>query len=98
MKKPSVVSRLLKLLICLGDRFFSPWMLQRLEFYENGVYNLSEKEESFASRLIDPYASWAEKYPLLSIEDGLDENDWDGWAQITERLGNKMQLVEMISL
>ncbi len=39
------------------------------------------------------YSSWAEKYPLISIEDGLDENDWEGWQQLTEVLGTKMQLV-----
>ena len=40
--------------------------------------------------MIDLYASWAEKYPLISIEDGLDENDWDGWAALTQRLGSKV--------
>jgi len=38
-------------------------------------------------------ASWVDKYPILSIEDGMDENDWDGWKKLTERLGNKIQLV-----
>ena len=43
--------------------------------------------------MIDMLASWVEKYPLISIEDGLAENDWDGWVKLTERLGEKVQLV-----
>ncbi len=78
----------------LGDQIFLALDVAATEFFENGVYNLSgEGRKLSASGLIDLYASWADKYPLLSIEDGLDENDWDGWAQITERLGSKMQLV-----
>ena len=78
----------------LGDQIFLALDVAATEFYEDGVYNLSgEGRKLSASGLIDLYASWADKYPLLSIEDGLDENDWDGWAQITERLGSKMQLV-----
>ena len=45
------------------------------------------------AELIGQYAEWAEKYPLVSIEDGLGENDWDGWSKITEKLGSKLQLV-----
>ena len=78
----------------LGDQIFLALDVAATEFYENGVYNLSgEGLKLSASELIDLYASWADKYPMLSIEDGLDENDWDGWAQITERLGGRMQLV-----
>ena len=43
--------------------------------------------------MIDMYADWCEKYPILSIEDGLAENDWDGWKKLTDRLGKKIQLV-----
>ncbi len=64
------------------------------EFYKNGKYELSSEGKSLSSaEFIDVLASWVEKYPILSIEDGLDEGDWDGWAQLTERLGNKVQLV-----
>ena len=50
--------------------------------------------ETFAAKdLIALYDSWLERYPIVSIEDGLDENDWDGWAAMTETLGNKVQLV-----
>ena len=66
------------------------------EFYDvsEGVYNLEGEGKKLSSdEMIDLYASWAEKYPLISIEDGLDENDWDGWAALTRRLGSKVQLV-----
>lgn len=64
------------------------------EFYKNGKYCLaSEHIELDSSGLIDRLAGWAAQYPILSIEDGLDENDWDGWAELTQRLGNKVQLV-----
>ena len=43
--------------------------------------------------MIDFYADWAKKYPLVSLEDGLDESDWSGWKQLTERLGDSLQLV-----
>jgi enolase len=43
--------------------------------------------------LIDRWATWVEKYPVISIEDGLAEDDWDGWRQLTERLGKRVQLV-----
>ncbi len=64
------------------------------EFYENGRYKLeSEGKELDADGMIDFLAAWAEKYPIVSIEDGLAEDDWDGWRKLTERLGDKVQLV-----
>ena len=65
------------------------------EFYENGKYVFSKSSgESFTSaQMVDLYASWVEKYPIISIEDGLAEDDWDGWKLLTEKLGNKIQLV-----
>ncbi len=64
------------------------------EFYKKGKYDLaSEGKILSASELIDVYESWVEKYPIISIEDGLDEGDWDGWKLLTERLGDKVQLV-----
>ncbi len=65
-------------------------------FYDkkSGKYNLvSENKMLSADEMIDMYASWIEKYPIVSLEDGLDENDWEGWKKMTERLGNKVQLV-----
>jgi enolase len=64
------------------------------EIYKDGKYILaSENKELTSSELVEYYANLVEKYPIVSIEDGLDENDWDGWKILTERLGNKIQLV-----
>ena len=67
------------------------------EFYDNDkkVYNLSRSGEGVktSDEMIELYAGWVEKYPIISIEDGLSENDWDGWKKLTERLGDKIQLV-----
>ena len=64
------------------------------EFYKNGKYVLASEGKSLSSvEFIDVLASWVEKYPILSIEDGMDENDWHGWKKLTERLGNNIQLV-----
>ena len=64
-------------------------------FYkENNYILLAEKDSCHTtSAMIAFYAKLVEKYPIVSIEDGLDENDWDGWKKITERLGDKIQLV-----
>ena len=64
------------------------------EFYENGSYNLSGEGKTLSSEeLVDYWAGLCDEYPILSIEDGLDENDWEGWARLTERLGDRVQLV-----
>ena len=64
------------------------------EFYKNGKYELASEGKSLTSaEFVDVLVSWVDKYPILSIEDGLDENDWDGWALLTQKLGNKVQLV-----
>ncbi|HEV7392890.1 MAG TPA: phosphopyruvate hydratase [Burkholderiales bacterium] len=64
------------------------------EFYDNGAYKLrSEGRSMKAAELVDYLAQWVEKYPILSIEDGMAENDWDGWKLLTQRLGHKVQLV-----
>ena len=57
------------------------------------VLRWSTKEELGADELIGMYKTWCEKYPILSIEDGLDEDDWDGWAKMTQVLGGKIQLM-----
>lgn len=62
------------------------------EFYRDGAYHIDGKQMD-AAGLIDYYADLAARYPLASIEDGLDENDWDGWAKLNARLGDKIQLV-----
>jgi enolase len=53
----------------------------------------SDKSEMSSEKLIDFYASWVKQYPIISIEDGLDENDWEGWKLLTDKLGGKIQLV-----
>ncbi|HEB93201.1 MAG TPA: phosphopyruvate hydratase [Gammaproteobacteria bacterium] len=64
------------------------------EFYKNGQYELTSEGKSLtAAEFVDVLAGWVDKYPILSIEDGLDESDWDGWAIMSEKLGNKIQLV-----
>ncbi|HRD48604.1 MAG: phosphopyruvate hydratase [Candidatus Competibacter sp.] len=63
------------------------------EFYKNGKYVL-EGEGSFTSaEFAAKLADWAARYPIVSIEDGMDESDWDGWAELTRLLGKKIQLV-----
>ncbi|MDX1824849.1 MAG: phosphopyruvate hydratase, partial [Thiohalomonadales bacterium] len=64
------------------------------EFYKDGKYVLASENKSLSSsEFIDVLEEWVNKYPIISIEDGLAEDDWDGWKEITERLGNKVQLV-----
>ena len=64
------------------------------EYYKNGQYELSAEGRSFDSiEMIDFFVDWVEKYPIISIEDGLDQNDWAGWKNQTEKLGKKVQLV-----
>jgi enolase len=62
------------------------------EFYENGLYNFEGKKAS-SDDMISYYGEMISKYPLLSIEDGLSENDWNGWRDMTHGLGKKVQLV-----
>jgi len=64
------------------------------EFYKNGVYDLEGEGKRFTSaQLIDFYADWCAKYPIITIEDGMAEGDWDGWKALTDKLGKKVQLV-----
>ncbi len=64
------------------------------EYFKNGKYELTSEGRSLSSdEMTDFYVDWVEKYPIISIEDGLDENDWDGWKVHTEKLGDKIQLV-----
>jgi enolase len=64
------------------------------ELYKGGKYDLSREKVSLTSTaMVDYYAKWTEKYPIVSIEDGLAEDDWSGWKKITARIGSKVQLV-----
>lgn len=61
---------------------------------DTGRYDLEREGVSLtAAELVDLYAQWTREYPIISIEDGLDEDDWDGWAALTQRLGDRVQLV-----
>lgn len=64
------------------------------EFYKNGKYELKTEGKNLTSaEMVDLYSSWIDKYPIVSIEDGLAEGDWEGWKILTDRLGKKIQLV-----
>lgn len=64
------------------------------EFFNDGKYLLKRDSKSLDSaQMVDFWADWVEQYPILSIEDGLDEGDWVGWTNLTDRIGKKVQLV-----
>ena len=64
------------------------------EFYKDGKYVLASEGKSFsAEEFVDYLADWVDRYPIISVEDGLDEADWDGWDVLTKKLGDKVQLV-----
>jgi enolase len=64
------------------------------EFYSNNSYKLASEGKSLSSsEFVDYLENWVNNYPIISIEDGMDENDWDGWDLLTKRIGDKVQLV-----
>ncbi len=64
------------------------------EFFENGKYNLTGEGKRLTSeQFVDFLANWCAQYPIVTIEDGMGEDDWDGWKLLTDRLGGKVQLV-----
>ncbi|CAH0122075.1 MULTISPECIES: phosphopyruvate hydratase [unclassified Paenibacillus] len=64
------------------------------EFYKDGKYHLEGEGKSYTSaEFVDLLASWVDKYPIITIEDGCSEDDWEGWKLLTEKLGGKVQLV-----
>jgi enolase len=64
------------------------------EFYEDGLYNLASEGRKFTAQEFTDYLSgWVDQYPIISIEDGMDESDWEGWKYHTEKLGKRVQLV-----
>jgi enolase len=64
------------------------------EFYENGKYVLAREGVSFSSQeMVDFYVKWVNDYPIVSIEDGMAEDDWDGWQLMTNKLGEKIHLI-----
>ena len=81
-----------------GKDVFLGFDIASSEFYEDGVYNYAKFEgengaKRSAKEQVDYLEELVNKYPIISIEDGMDENDWDGWKLLTERLGSKVQLV-----
>lgn len=80
-----------------GDEVMIAMDAAASEFYnkEEGVYHLSWStgEKLTSKQMAEFWASWVEKYPIVSIEDGMDENDWEGWKYLTELVGDKIQLV-----
>lgn len=64
------------------------------EIYEDGKYQLATEGKALSSsEMVKFWANWAEKYPIISLEDGLDENDWEHWAELVEAIGDKVQIV-----
>ncbi|MCF7928563.1 MAG: phosphopyruvate hydratase [Spirochaetales bacterium] len=57
------------------------------------IFKKSDNRELSSNEMADYWAEWADRYPIISIEDGMDENDWEGWKYLTEKIGNKVQLV-----
>jgi enolase len=78
----------------LGDDVTLALDCAATEFHKDGVYDLAGEGQRYDSRAFTEYlAGLVEQYPILSIEDGMDESDWDGWRLLTERLGQRVQLV-----
>lgn len=65
------------------------------EFYENGsyVFKKSDKSKKTSAAMVSLYSEWVKKYPLVSIEDGLAEDDWEGWKKLTDAIGSQVQIV-----
>ncbi|HDI0333026.1 TPA: phosphopyruvate hydratase [Staphylococcus aureus] len=81
-----------------GEEVFLGFDCASSEFYENGVYDYGKFEgehgaKRTAAEQVDYLEQLVDKYPIITIEDGMDENDWDGWKQLTERIGDRVQLV-----
>jgi enolase len=77
-----------------GEEIYLALDVAATEMYSDGVYDFKgEGIKRNYKELVEYYANLVEKYPIISIEDGLDEEDWEGWKYLTEKLGNKIQLV-----
>jgi len=78
----------------LGEEIFLGLDVASSEFCENGVYKLESEGKTFNSTEFAKYlAGLVDRYPIISIEDGMDENDWEGWKTLTDLLGDRVQLV-----
>ncbi|MBI2259749.1 MAG: phosphopyruvate hydratase [Flavobacteriia bacterium] len=77
-----------------GEEIFIALDAASSEFYKNGKYVFeSTGEERSSSEMVDFWSDWSKKYPIVSIEDGLAEDDWEGWKKVTDSIGNRVQLV-----
>ncbi|EOU1603836.1 phosphopyruvate hydratase [Clostridium perfringens] len=77
-----------------GKEFFIAIDAASSEYYKDGKYVLEHEGKTLtAAEMVDFFEDWVNKYPIISIEDGMAEEDWEGWKLITERLGKKVQLV-----
>ena len=78
----------------IGKELFLALDVASSEFYKNGKYYLGSENKQYSSEeMVDFLKSLVEQYPIISIEDGLDENDWNGWSALTKAIGNKCQIV-----
>ncbi len=78
----------------LGDDICLALDCASSEFYRDGIYDLSGEGKRYtAEEFVDFLADLSDRYPILSIEDGMDESDWDGWATLTAKMGDRVQLV-----
>src|SRR5690606_4857533 len=79
-----------------GKDIFIGFDVAASEFYDKSkgkyVFKKSTKQEFSPAEMVEYYANLVDKYPIISIEDGMDENDWEGWKLLTDRLGKKIQL------
>jgi enolase len=77
-----------------GEDVFLGMDVASTEFYKDGKYHLEGEGKSYTSaEFVDFLADWADRYPIISIEDGCSEDDWEGWKLLTDKLGGKVQLV-----
>ena len=77
-----------------GDQVMLAMDPAMTELYEDGKYHLKVEGKSLTGReMVDFWESWIDKYPIISLEDGLAEDDWDNWALLVERLGDRLQIV-----
>ena len=77
-----------------GEQIFIALDPATSEIYEDGKYKLEiEGRELTGEEMVDFWADWVDRYPIISIEDGLDENDWENWSKLVAKIGDRVQIV-----
>ena len=77
-----------------GEEIFIALDPATSEIYEDGMYNLEiEGRKLTGEEMVDFWADWCDRYPIISIEDGLDENDWENWSRLVAKIGDRVQVV-----